>query len=137
MPHPSVQSKIAQRIQLTAILLFSATLMVGCGDANGVSGTVTLDSEPLANAVVQFTPQGTEGRIALAKTGADGTYRLRTSKTVSGVTPGKYRVKITTSDIQDNETKSKEKVPAKYNKESELIKEIKQGSNRIDFELTT
>ena len=111
--------------------------MVGCGDANGVSGTVTLDSEPLANAVVQFTPQGTEGRIALAKTGADGTYRLRTSKTVSGVTPGKYRVKITTSDIQDNETKSKEKVPEKYNKESELIKEIKQGSNRIDFELTT
>ena len=96
--------------------MFVATLMVGCGDAEGVSGTVTLDSEPLAGAVVQFTPQGTEGRIAIAKTGADGTYELRTSKTVAEVWPGTYRVKITTSDTMDDETRSKEKVPAKYNK---------------------
>ena len=115
--------------------MFVAILMVGCGEPDVVSGLVTLDGEPLAGAIVQFTPEGSEGRIAVGKTGTDGTYELRTSTSIAGVTPGTYRVTITTGDISDDGTKSKEKVPAKYNKNSDMIKEVKQGENKIDFPL--
>lgn len=117
-------------------------LLVGCGaDANSVSGTVTLDNEPLANAQVQFRPLGQGGRIATSRTAADGSYKLKSSRTVTDVAPGKYQVTITTRDAigedkRGNATYSKEKVPANYNEETELTKEVQAGRNEIDFDLT-
>ena len=122
--------------------IFVALSSVGCGSAsNSVTGIVTLDSEPLAEALVQFTPLDAEGRIALGKTSADGTYELQSSRDVTDVAAGTYRVTITTSDVTGEDElgrvlRSEEKVPAKYNSKTELTKEVIEGANKIDFDLT-
>lgn len=126
---------------MAALTLIAATLMCGCDDSNRVTGRVTLDSEPVPEAIVQFTPQDSGGRIALGRTDANGNYRLKSSRNISDVSPGKYRVAITTSDLiagddSEGERMSPEKVPPQFNKDSELIREIKEGSNEINFELT-
>ena len=128
-------------IVMCFILAFVALSTTGCdGDSTSVTGTVTLNSEPLTEALIQFTPLDADGRIALAKTSADGTYQLSSSRNISDVAPGKYRVTITTSDITGEDDRgrvirSQEKVPKKYNSNTELTKEVTQGANKIDFEL--
>jgi hypothetical protein len=65
---------------LPVLLLFVA---VGCAGGNGVSGTITLDGEPLPDARVQFTPTDKQGRIASGQTDSNGFYSLKTSRTVT------------------------------------------------------
>ena len=77
------------------ILVFVVLSTAGCGEgSNRVTGTVTLGGEPLSEAMIQFTPLDANGRIALGKTQADGTYQLESSRDVTDIAPGKYRVTI-------------------------------------------
>lgn len=76
-------------------------LLAGCGkDANlpeelPVSGTVKLNDQPLTGAVITFIPIGeTRGTGATARTGADGSYQLRTPE-------GKYHVLISKLRMPD------------------------------------
>src|SRR5215207_9826917 len=70
----------------------------GCGGDGGLtptSGTVTLDSQPLADAVVAFVPEGdTKGQGGTAVTGADGRYQVRSPQGGKGLAPGGYRVTV-------------------------------------------
>lgn len=95
----------------TSWSVFSALLLgtlcvsiAGCGDglsAVPVSGQVTLDDEPLANADVSFQPvssgasKGVPG--AFGATDSSGNYSLKTSTKPSkdGAVPGEYVVRIT------------------------------------------
>ncbi len=120
--------------------MISLVSLSGCsGQGSNVSGVVTLDGQPLSNAKVELIPLSEAGRIASGRTKSDGSYKLTTSKTVSGVLPAEYRVKITTSmstGTSDADIKvTPEKVPAKFNKKTELTRTVKEGSNRMDFEL--
>jgi hypothetical protein len=124
----------------SGLLIISVACFAGCSqDANSVAGRVTLDGNPLPDAIVQFIPQGTGGRIALGRTDENGEYRLKSSRTITDVSPGNYSVQITTSDFVESDEmdgrKSKELVPSRFNTKSELVKEIKPGANQIDFEL--
>jgi hypothetical protein len=56
-----------------------------------VSGVVTLNGEPLANAVVTFLPK--TGIPGVAETDEAGRYELRTVRS-RGVAPGEYKVAI-------------------------------------------
>ena len=65
-------------------------------DLVDVTGTVTLDGAPLADAVITFDePDGRS--FSFARTDADGGYEMRFDSDVNGVTPGLKRVQISTT----------------------------------------
>lgn len=126
-----------------AVAALGLVLSVGCGGGPTVpvSGTVTLDGEPLEGATVIFTPQD-DGRPSAARTDSEGRYELTFSRDARGALPGKHVVTISTYSGEDTDSDpeyaipaSPEKVPAKYNVNSELVETVEQGGNTIDFDL--
>ncbi|MFW6171784.1 MAG: carboxypeptidase-like regulatory domain-containing protein [Planctomycetota bacterium] len=138
---------------------------VGCGsggpEVGKVSGKVTMDGEPLDNALVTFTPVD-GGRPSTGKTDENGNYTLAYADRM-GALVGKHQVRVTTltevegedmseigSDSEaymkqatggsasdyDNATVS-EPIPAKYNTETELTRDVESGKNTIDIELSS
>src|SRR5258706_2532366 len=80
-----------------AILAVAACLGLGCGGSDQplpVSGKVTVNGVPVANAGIVFHPKDGKGRPASAETGEDGTYRLTTFKDSDGALKGEYRVTL-------------------------------------------
>lgn len=78
-------------VTVCVIGLLCCALVPGCGQGGGerkytVSGTVTLNNEPVAEAAVTFLPAG-GGPPEVAKTDATGRF------TISAV-PGRYKVTI-------------------------------------------
>jgi hypothetical protein len=116
------------------VLLFLGT---GCGRSDGlasVKGTVLLDGKPLAGAQVQFTVEGQPP--SYGRTDTNGHYDMRRTRSVSGATIGSNRVIIRTFRDLGNKILP-ETLPARYNTRSELVKDVREGSNRIDLELTS
>jgi hypothetical protein len=77
----------------------AAVFIAGCGEDGpalvGVTGTVTENGEPLADAAVIFTPtDGGAARPGEDVTGPQGNFKLMTNRR-SGVAPGKYHVVVT------------------------------------------
>ncbi len=77
--------------------------LVGCGGPEQksglplipVAGTVTLDGQPLADADLQFIPEGdTKGQGGYGRTGRDGSYTVSTPFGEPGLAAGAYRVVI-------------------------------------------
>ena len=133
-------------------LLFSLLLFAGCGGEHfavaPVSGVVTLDGEPLANARIGFEPrrQGDSpnaGPGSYAKTDDQGRYTLKTLDGRSGAV-------ITTHDVwirtfvapADRSGKlieaAPERVPARYNDATTLTFTVdEEGSAEANFDLTS
>jgi hypothetical protein len=117
------------------------SLLAGCGgrsDLGLVTGRVTLDGKPVADAAVEFTPT-TEGSIATGRTDSSGEYSLMFSRDVAGASLGENVVRISTFDVDYVEGKGEvsipERIPAKYNRNSELKVTVEPGKNRHDFDL--
>lgn len=133
--------------------------IVGCSDGKiateSVVGTVTLDGNPLADAMVNFTP-ATEGKgtPSYAKTDEKGRYMLQTllGKADAGTTPGDYIVTVSKTELKETgkkiansdgtsspEMKPKELLPPKYlnAKTSPLKATVAKGANTCDFPLTS
>src|SRR6185436_7768075 len=76
-------SSAPARIALCLLVGCVVAASSGCGGQSSVplypvSGVVTLDDKPLANAGVMFLPRGnTRGNACVALTGADGKYSLK------------------------------------------------------------
>jgi hypothetical protein len=149
-----------------AAALLALVLAVGCSteprmDYSSVNlvdayGKVTLDGQPLPSAVVTFeTP---DGQFSYGMTDASGEYSLQFDSAVSGVTPGAKIVRISTTrkilglNADDGEGEqgseapsedgakapaAEERVPAKYNKDSELKIEVTPGQREYNFDLTS
>ena len=133
---------IARRCRI--VLLFTAAVMAGCSDKPAgisfgeVSGTVTLDGQPLPDATVRFEPAA--GRPSFGRTGADGHYELGYRGRSWGAVVGPHTVRITTEDRIENEATGETRVvrellPARYHARSELTAEVAAGENMIDFSL--
>jgi len=130
---------IVNRVCLT-LLLFIA--MSGCNRGSGasVSGTVTLDGNPLDEATITFVPATGGQRQAAWAPVAGGKYAIDSA---SDLGTGQFRVEIravrTLSDkANSNEPTlmtAKDIVPGKYNTKSELTAEITPGKNVVNFEL--
>ena len=124
---------------LVAVALMLA-FFVGCNNRNlgQVSGTVTLDGEPLADATVLFTPIA-GGRPTGGRTDSSGRYTLVYDRSGTGAMLGEHAVEITTGDELTNDddtiTKIAEKVPAKYNINTELEADVQEGSQTFDWPL--
>ena len=149
-------------ILLTFSLLSFAA---GCGRDGGpplapVNGKVTLYGKPYPNAIVSFTPEG-GGPAATSSTDQNGDYELW-SAGKKGAAIGKHKVSVTTikepvkttsfSDVRSDDPRyaaeiaaggaaaykvkeEKEKIPAKFNKDTELSMEVTSGTNKIDLDL--
>ncbi len=120
------------------LALFLLLPCIGCapGDIGLVEGTVTADGQPVPNAMVTFFPRP-DGRASAGLTDEDGRYELTYTRGQMGAKVGEHKVTITTAvDGGDyGDTIAKETLPAKYNLASELMEEVKPGSNTIDFDL--
>lgn len=120
--------------------LLVATLLVGCGSSDvplsTVEGVVLLDGQPLPNAIIEFQPGDRTGKIrpSVGETGPDGKYRLRYSKAQYGAAVGKHKVQITTFS-PTGDGRFKERVPAAYNTNTTLIREVGRAPNWLDFDL--
>jgi hypothetical protein len=128
-------------------LLLAIGLLVyaGCdaGDPNlgTVTGKITLDGEPLADALVEFVPTGGAGSVSYGRTDANGEYEMEFARDTVGASIGENEIRITTGDVAlddaGKEVRVPEKVPARYNVNTELTREVTSGRNRIDLELTS
>lgn len=105
-----------------------------------VTGTVTLNGQPLEGALVEFQPES--GRPSSAVTDAEGHYVLLYSDGVEGAAVGTHTVSITSRrDASGGEGDEPvvearpETVPQQYNDESTLKVEVKEGVNTHDFTL--
>ncbi len=125
----------------------------GCGGSDGdqpdlglVKGVVTFEGQPLSGASVTFMP--VSGRPAMAKTDDAGYYELIYIRNTPGCKTGLNKVVITSVSEEEDEMEAegddalvtdagpaKEKVPAKYNAETELEVDVQPGENAFDFDL--
>lgn len=118
-----------------ASLLVGVAFLVGCGGEQfgNVSGKVTLDGQPLAGATVEFSPEG--GSPAYGVTDEQGRYTLLFSADQKGAAVGNQRVRI--FSFNEGRPREKERVPVKYNRQSELVRDVKRGQQTFDFDLLT
>jgi hypothetical protein len=144
------------------ILVATAALTLcssGCGgpaaDYSGLklvnaTGTVKLDGQPLPDAVITF--DAPDGQFSYGMTNSSGSYSLQIDSEQKGVTPGEKVVRISTTrkilglNTSDGESDPAsapkaagggEKVPAKYNKASELKVTVTPDKTQYDFDLSS
>lgn len=113
---------------------------IGCSAEEGphlapVEGLVILNGEPLAEALVEFQPTGSEGSPSYASTDSTGHYELVYSMDRKGAMVGEHTVMISTYNKNE---RMKEKVPPEYHRESEIKRQVVAGeSNQHDFNIKT
>ena len=135
------------RLVVGALLLSLPSALCGCSGAakdnipklGKVKGTVTLDSKPVADIMVTFTPDG--ARPSGGKTDASGNYTLMFNDTLEGAAVGSHKVRlmkvIAPGAPLTPENNPQTAIPAKYFMNSQLTAEVKEGDNVLNFELTS
>jgi hypothetical protein len=101
-------------------------------ELGAVKGTVTLDGRPLTRAIVIFEPKA-GGRASRAVTDASGRYQLVYLRDTNGALVGSHIVKIFTASEDD----PKERIPARYNKQSTLTADVAPDANEHNFSLSS
>ena len=150
------------RLFCTLLLTSAAGAFSGCGpagpdygslDLSTVQGTVTLDNAPLENALVVF--EAADKTFSYGLTDSSGRYELMFNSQEAGALKGSKTVRIWTSrgvpgaaeaggggddpdGVKDEAgavPAAAERVPAKYNAQSELTATVQNASETIDFDL--
>jgi len=125
-------------LSMTSVLLLS-----GCGETKSygvapVSGRVTLDGKPLADARVTFFPQRAAGvntaesaPEAMGTTDADGRYQLKTVFDDQGAAPGPSRVVIST--LKQEYDPANSEAPPKVVANETVPKKYITGASQLEF----
>jgi hypothetical protein len=111
-----------------------------------VTGTITVDGVPLANAVVSFLPE--KGQLAVGTTDAQGKFSLSTFEENDGALPGRYRVAIAgqagpanrqPAGQNDPPPAAKSAIPSRFTdpNTSGLMAEIKDGPYQFNLDWRT
>jgi len=124
------------------VLLIAAVALapLGCDradvpDLGQVTGIVTLDKNPLAQAWVRFVPQG-EGLISNAITDQTGRYELEYGHgEAMGAALGTHTVEITMPPNDPDALIEFVYIPPRYNDQSTLTATVKEGENTFNFDL--
>jgi hypothetical protein len=138
------------RVCLAGFVAGVALFLAGCGKnphrLAPVSGRVTMDGNPLANAVVAFLPDtkpgAKPGPTSRGETDKDGRYTLTSSEGKPGAVVGAGKVRISTmkssggSEGEGGAILARETVPEKYNARTELTFDIpEEGTDQANFDL--
>ena len=119
-------------------IAFALLTSHGCGPpATPVSGTVTLDGEPLPSAALMFYPAAGDGPTSHAFTDATGRFSAKIVPKKTSVTVSLYKP---TGEVRDGEPVAEQVVPDPYVKRetTTLMIEPVEGKNTVcDFTLTT
>lgn len=125
--------------------------VIGCGrsdipELGTVSGVVTLNNEPLANAIVNFSPQ-TAGRPSTAETDEAGRYSLLYLTDIKGAVVGQHAVTVELvvseeddnlsddpADLEEGQVLPKQ-LPASAS-DGSILKDVAAGHNDIDIQLS-
>jgi hypothetical protein len=153
-----MRSEDVSRLLLAAAISLAIVPISGCSDGpalGNVTGKVTMDGQALGNVLVTFEPkQG--GGASTGKTDSTGQYELLYMDR-KGAVVGEHRVSVTAlidappvKEISSDDPEYARQatggsaaykqapavsIPARYNTNSELTKEVKSGSNEINLEL--
>jgi hypothetical protein len=125
-----------------------ALLALGAGCSGGspasLKGKVSYDGQPVDNGGILFLPADESSGVKLAAAIENGEYVIPAER---GAVPGVYRVEIRWSKKTGKQIPSadpgmtveetKEALPAQFNTNSTLSREIKAGENMLDFELSS
>ncbi len=122
---------------LVVVVAFAALCLAGCGDGGPalceVEGTVTLDGQPVRGAELTFVPQNVPTTmVSYGLTDDAGHYELAFTATKTGAIPATHHVRV---EVPGG--KEVAKVNKKYQAEGAITKEVKDGPNVIDIELTS
>jgi len=126
------------RLFLVACLLLP--LLSGCGDGRPervpVSGTVTIDGEPVTAGYIRLIPP--DARPAGGDIGPDGSFTLTTFEPNDGAVTGEHVVTVIAMESRDNGTIMRFQVPAKYSdpSTSDLTVNISEPTDSLPIELT-
>jgi hypothetical protein len=138
----SVYRRAMFPLQTALALLFVASL-AGCGDSDGaekhtISGTVTLDGEPVENGTITFVPADGVGPTAGAP--------IENGQYTAEVPPGSKKVEIRAAkvvgqrklyDTPDSPTGDvvEELIPEKYNAKTTLTADVQGEDTDRNFSL--
>lgn len=128
------------------LMLLIPLLSYGCGNSNplgrqAVTGTITLDGQPLERGTIEFTPQGPG--TASGATIENGQFFIPADK---GLPPGDYLVRISAAnddaepmDMPGESSKvAPELIPPEYNTESQQTFTVStDGENEFSLDITT
>jgi hypothetical protein len=131
------------------LVVFLAAVF-GCGSSDGlnrqaISGSVTLDGQPISVGAILFEPATEESGTAVGATIRQGGFAISRRE---GPIPGWYRVRVySSSSVQAPPAKGQtdrsprpmvERLPARYNTQSELLERVVgQHVNRYRFDLNS
>ncbi len=113
------------------LVIVSCFLVVGCGDGGPelyeISGTVTIDGEPLSKGAVRFVPLvGEQSVSAIAE---DGSFTLKCRDKYLGAYPGEHRITVYAAEAL-GETKIRWFAPKEYAYPATTpLKEVIEGPN--------
>lgn len=142
-------------IVLPRCAILGCFLLAGCGMGSSmahVTGTVTLDGQPVKDAVVTFAPH--EGQPATGVTNAEGKFTLQTREPGDGVLVGLHDVTIIgvktsggpppTADglsgaVDMRQVKQEWFIPQRYSvrETAGLTQEVTPGMPPVELKLTT
>jgi hypothetical protein len=119
-------------------MLLLVVVLHGCGKndkLSEVNGLVTLDGQPLDDAMIVFSPTSS-GTTSYGRSDKDGKFRMLFKDNEYGAWLGENIVRITTFDLPGGgRPGKKERVPVVYNQKSKTVFEVKPGMNEAKFEL--
>lgn len=146
---------------IASLLLIALLSVTGCSgtpsdqpDTVAVDGTVTLDGEPLANALVTFSPTK-DGRPSSGATDESGYFELQYTADVPGAVPGEHIVTVMLIDDgegsygeegegegDDDNADGSEAEEASSSlppmaSDGSITKTVEAGGGTIDIELTS
>jgi hypothetical protein len=134
----------SKRFAFATLTLIGVAVAAGCqrnDGRNAVGGTVTLDGQPLAGAVVHFQPlPGQAGSSSGATTDANGRFTIAGNK---GLLPGKYATSVQawkgTGKMSVDSLTGKQfeiTVPISFKDDGKLESTITpEGPNQFEFRL--
>lgn len=145
--HEWLRTSILVRSILGSLAILCLSL-AGCDDGLvSVTGTITVNGEPVGPGVVQFEPVNpvkSTARAANGHFGADGKYELMSAGRNKGIRPGEYAVMIhelpegAQFGGEEAQPVSGGKIPRKYEHSglTGLKATVEEGKNNaIDFDL--
>lgn len=126
---------VAVRKAVAMLVAVTMVATAGCGGDQlpvvPVTGTITLEGAPLADALVEFQPFDPQGSPSYGSTDASGKYELAFSHTRKGAWVGEHLVRISTRN--ENE-RIPEKLPPRFHAESDLKRQVRADEdNVLDF----